>query len=352
MSGSSRIDEERLFELSPIPTWSEDFSVVRTRLGEAGVLGQPEAVVRAVLRERPEVLTQCVQSIRIVRVNRACLSLYRASNAEELLAGLERLVCEGSHAALVEQAVAVACGRSELELDTEIRTLDGGSRHVHLSWRVAPGCELSLSRVIVCTQDITDRKVAEAALEARVRELTALTVVGRTLTASQSASEVVESAVQTLVERGHCDAAFYFLAEGELLRCVAEARAQGSGQQHGALRLGECVCGAAFRDGAPRFVDDLAIAPECTRAECGVAGFRAFAALPIVIDGRVDGVLGLASHRTEEFAAQRSFFDALAGAVAFSLSNARLVDRLRRRGRSSSARWPRGASQSSSSVTR
>jgi len=327
MIRTERVDP---LDLSPIPTWSEDFSAVRTHLVAAGAEGRPEEEVRALLSRNPGLVDECLGRVRIVGVNRACLELHRASSAGQLLEGLGNLLCEASREAVVAQLVAVACGQTMLDLDTTVRTLEGEERDVHLSWRVAPGAEVNLSQVIVCTEDITGRKRAEAALVARVRELTALTTIGRALSAGLCVEEVADRAVRALVETGHADAAFFFRVEGAGLRYLAGAPEAATTEHRGAaIRRGECVCGEAFADGKARFVADLADSTCCTRAECGAAGFRSFAALPIVVADRVEAVIGLAHRDKVDLSPQRSFFEALTGTISLSLQGALLIEQLR-----------------------
>ena len=58
----------------------------------------------------------------------------------------------------------MAEGRTVLDAETPIRTLQGEMRHVLLRWATAPGNEQSYAKVYVSQTDITDRKRAEEAL--------------------------------------------------------------------------------------------------------------------------------------------------------------------------------------------
>src|SRR5690606_24420416 len=66
------------FDVTPISMWLEDYSALRKLFDtwrEEGVTD-----LRAFLAENPERLKQCSASIRLLRVNRATLSLYAADS--------------------------------------------------------------------------------------------------------------------------------------------------------------------------------------------------------------------------------------------------------------------------------
>ncbi|MBV6393967.1 MAG: hypothetical protein KPEEDBHJ_03212 [Anaerolineales bacterium] len=172
---------EGLFENSPIPIWEEDFSGVKQHLRELGLYGKSEEVVRKYIHNNPDIIGKCIAKARVINVNHACLALFNAPDKRALMDGVENLVAEGSLEALREQIVAVAVGKKQLAMDSMVRTLDGRLRHVHVHWSVMPGYEKSLARVIVSTEDITDRKETEAALrtsEVRFRAFTGATGEG------------------------------------------------------------------------------------------------------------------------------------------------------------------------------
>lgn len=157
---------ESLFDSLPIPLWEEDFSRVKTHLTQLGLVGRDTAFVRDYIVRHPDLVGQCVRLVDIINVNRACLALHEAPDRTSLLKGLEALLTRESQEALQEQIVAIAVGTNQLEKDSMVQTLDGQLRQVHVHWIVVPGFEEDLKRVLISTEDITERKRAENALRA------------------------------------------------------------------------------------------------------------------------------------------------------------------------------------------
>ena len=93
-------------------------------------------------------------------------------------------------------------------------------------------------------------------------------------------------------------------------------------------RVGECLCGLAARDGQPVYSQDIHQDPRCTWTECKGAGLRSFGALPLVIQGRVIGVLGLGSEASRDFEKQSRFLEILATQAGLSLENALLFEKV------------------------
>ncbi|MCX7670534.1 MAG: ATP-binding protein, partial [Anaerolineae bacterium] len=64
--------------------------------------------------------------------------------------------------------------------------------------------------------------------------------------------------------------------------------------------------------------------------ECKRAGLRSLAALPLRSGADIIGVLGMATRRERDFAAQATFLETIASQVAFGLRNALLYDQIER----------------------
>ena len=151
-----------LFEHSPISLWEEDFSSLKRHVDELRNSGIQD--LETYLTNQPKAGSFYASKIRVLDVNRATLHLFEAASKEHLFKGLESVVCEESFPALLQEALAVAKGDLEHEMETVNRTLKGDKRNVLLKWSVTPGHEETYSKVMVSIMDITERKRTEQRL--------------------------------------------------------------------------------------------------------------------------------------------------------------------------------------------
>lgn len=93
-------------------------------------------------------------------------------------------------------------------------------------------------------------------------------------------------------------------------------------------RLGQCLCGLAAQEKESIFSQDIHKDVRCTLQECKNAGFRSFAAIPLMVGGTVIGVLGLASAVERDFAKQAGLLETLAAHIAVALKNRQLQEQL------------------------
>jgi PAS domain S-box-containing protein len=177
--GMLRESEDRyhtMFKDSPVSLWDEDFSDVKRNLEhlrDSGVMD-----FRNYFQEHPEEITNYTKMVKIVDVNTATLDMYQAESKEEILAGLSTVFSQESYDAFREGLVAIAESKTLFETEAITRTLKGNKNNILLRWSVVPGFENSLTKVLVSTIDITERKQAEVdrarilkELEAKNREL-------------------------------------------------------------------------------------------------------------------------------------------------------------------------------------
>jgi PAS domain S-box-containing protein len=158
---SSQIRYQSLFEDSPIPVWEEDFSRVKEAIDNLQKSGIDDFSMY--FMHHPEVVTDLVSRIKVVDLNNAVLKLYKAEKKEELLNNLQAVFVKETYCALAREFALIASGETFFDLEEEVQTLNGERRLVAIRWAAAPGCELTLSRVLISVIDITERKLAELA---------------------------------------------------------------------------------------------------------------------------------------------------------------------------------------------
>ncbi len=160
-----RESEERyrtLFSESPVSLWEEDFSGIRRHLNRLRALGVTD--LEEHFKANPEELADCVESVRVVDVNRATLALYGAETRSGLLAGLDRVIGADGREVFLRSIVALAHGERSWRSEGTNYTLNGDPVRLALQWSVAPGAEATWARVLVSAMDITERTQVEIAL--------------------------------------------------------------------------------------------------------------------------------------------------------------------------------------------
>ncbi|SNS17942.1 PAS domain S-box-containing protein [Belliella buryatensis] len=143
-----------IFEIVPIPIWEEDFSKVKAYLKELNLINQSSDYIKSYFSNNPDKIYQCVEKIKIINFNQACLDLHEAKSKEELLNNINSIFIDKSINTLVEQFICICQGIQSFESDSYTRSLTGKIKEISFSWKVVPQFERDLSRVIVTTQDI------------------------------------------------------------------------------------------------------------------------------------------------------------------------------------------------------
>jgi PAS domain S-box-containing protein len=93
-------------------------------------------------------------------------------------------------------------------------------------------------------------------------------------------------------------------------------------------KVGECLCGLVARAKEPIYAFDIHADPRCTLNECKSIGVRSFAAIPLVADNRIFGVLGLASLKPVDFSGSAHLLEIVASQMSGALHNNMLYQQL------------------------
>jgi diguanylate cyclase (GGDEF)-like protein/PAS domain S-box-containing protein len=159
---SSEARFRELFEHAPVSIWEEDFSAVREYIDD---LRRAEVVdFSAYFDAHPEAVGESAARVKIVDVNRATLEMYQAESKEQLLADLSKVLGPESLIPFKQELLALTRGETSFENETINYTLRGERRVVFVRLTVAPGSEQTWVKVFVGISDITERRLAEAAL--------------------------------------------------------------------------------------------------------------------------------------------------------------------------------------------
>jgi PAS domain S-box-containing protein len=151
-----------LFEDAAIPIWEEDFSGVKAYFDHLRASGIED--IRAHFEAHPEAVAHCATLVKVLDVNQESLTFFQASRKEDIPANLPFYFLEDSWGVFREELLALAENKTRFESEIQIRVLNGEAKLIILRLAVVPGCQETLSRVLVSFFDITERKWAEEAL--------------------------------------------------------------------------------------------------------------------------------------------------------------------------------------------
>jgi nitrate/nitrite-specific signal transduction histidine kinase len=168
-------------------------------------------------------------------------------------------------------------------------------------------------------------------LEQRNRELAALLTVGRASSSSLELPDILDKAMEAILEVTSAEAAEVWLRGEEELRLAGHRGVDSEAfAERTTLALGEGLPGLAAEHGEPIIVHELTRDDRFVRARVKQSGFESYCALPLRHGERTVGVLGVAARDREKLCAEDEL-RLLAGIgerLATAIENAQLHGRV------------------------
>ena len=158
-------DFEHMFDLAPVSLWLEDFSGVKQLFDHWRAQGVTELAPH--LTADPERVAQCTRAVRIIRVNRHTLDLFKASSLQELQDRLGEVFSGDMQTRFISELCQLWDGQREFSNQTYNHTLDGQRLEVRLRARILDGHETTWDRVLLTLEDVTQQATATLALAER-----------------------------------------------------------------------------------------------------------------------------------------------------------------------------------------
>lgn len=221
-SSAAPAAEAGVFDLAPVALWLEDYSGVKALFDgwrRAGVTS-----LRDHLTGHPARVKECAGRIRVLQVNRKTLDLYAANDLNHLVGNLECVFRDDMLTTHIEELIQLWDGKTEFASNAVNYTLAGERLDIQLKAKILPGHEDTWARVLLATEDVTDREDAR-------RLLVGSENYARGLFAHSPVSLWVEdfSGVKKLIdevrERGITDLRVFTDVHEEFVqRCISEIR--------------------------------------------------------------------------------------------------------------------------------
>ncbi len=153
--------ESDIFNLAPIAMWIEDFSAVQALFDDWRSKGVTD--IKAFLREDRSRIHACSTRIRVIAVNAKTLNLFEADNLEHLVANITAVFRDDMLDTHINELSALFDGEMSFSSTTVNYTISGRRLDIQLRGTVLPGHEETLGRVLLTTEDITEREDARRA---------------------------------------------------------------------------------------------------------------------------------------------------------------------------------------------
>nr|WP_314897093.1 PAS domain S-box protein [uncultured Flavobacterium sp.] len=150
-----------LFDDSPLPLREEDFSEVKNYLAELDLINKNKEIVSNYFYSHPDVVNKCSSLVKVIDVNNACLKLHKVKTKEELIENKSKLLDFKSADDFIKHLIAVTQGKKQFIINSKIKNAEGEYRDVNLRWNVIRGYRKTFERIIVSTEDITERRATE-----------------------------------------------------------------------------------------------------------------------------------------------------------------------------------------------
>lgn len=157
----SELRFKSLFNNSPVALWEQDYSAVKKHLESLNLINENPEKVFHYLKTNPDLLLKCFSLVKVIDVNKECLIQYAPKTKAEILNNNNIIFDKEAIPSFTKHLVAICKGQNYLKMDAQIKNPKGEIRDINLIYSVVKGYEETLERVIISTEDITDRKKDE-----------------------------------------------------------------------------------------------------------------------------------------------------------------------------------------------
>ena len=160
-----------------------------------------------------------------------------------------------------------------------------------------------------------------------VVSLSLLKSLGREITSHLKLDQFAPRALEGITQVMDADLALLYLRQDDELILKGTYTTDSGFERVGSTvdKVGDCLCGLAG-NGEIIYSSDIHSDPKCVLDECKNAGIKSFAALPLIVQGKVLGVLSLASIRQRDFSQHSALLEAVAIQMAVALQNSILYE--------------------------
>jgi len=150
--------EADVFNLAPVAMWIEDFSDVKRQFDIWRAQGITD--IRSYLREDLSRVQECSQKIQVLSVNEKTLELFAARDFDHLLSNMDRIFRDDMLEGHITELEALWEGKARFSSHAVNYSLSGKRLDIQLRGVILPGHEETFERILITTEDVTEREEA------------------------------------------------------------------------------------------------------------------------------------------------------------------------------------------------
>ncbi len=140
---------QNLFENSPVSLWEENITEVMSILNSIP-FSEKNSIIEY-LNQNPKIVSNCINSIKILNVNKAAVKLYRATSKEKLISSFADFFNPKSWSMFKEILVSLKMGKKTINGQTEIVNANNELHFINLQMMVID----DFQHIIIAMTDVT-----------------------------------------------------------------------------------------------------------------------------------------------------------------------------------------------------
>ncbi len=190
--------------------------------------------------------------------------------------------------------------------------------------------------IVESRRDVTAERELEMQILRRHHQLLALNHISSAVSGLYDLDTILKTALDNVLELINSDIGgiLLFDEESKTLSYRIQRGLSAKYTEETQVSLGESIAGQAAEAGEPIVVEDISKDPRITRPDLVLAeGLRGFVSIPLKAKDKVTGVMNIASHVANRFAADDvSLLKSIGDYLGTAIEQARLYDRLAQAG--------------------
>jgi PAS domain S-box-containing protein len=324
-----RNSEERyrnIFQTVPVSIWEEDFSALHQALQELRTRGVTD--FRSHIMENPEFVVRVMEMVTVLDVNQTTVDILNADDKSHMLGSIAQFVTPDDFR---DEVLSFAEGNRYFEKETSGYTTDGRLIHFWMTQTFLTDAD-GRTIALVCFNDITESKQAEAITLRHLSELQALYENGLAINRLLNAREIGERIIETFARylSWHHVTIRLRKDQGDELELIAfnvegirdDQKVEVEGKFNSIVKVGQGLSGSVAQSGVPVRTGNLRERPEFVEI---YADMQSGLYMPMKSGDRVIGVISVESKEADAFSEQdERLLATLANQAAIAIENARL----------------------------